>query len=289
MFKNTMKFFSRVRLGVLSFLTLIFCLSLTSVALGQIPFLLDLTQIPGASQVDRSPQKIGNLAVAPVQLDGYVLFNLASPIKYSDETDFTETIPPAQVRARRVERILQRVVKVADPERVKINIGTLNNQKVIFVSDKNYPNFQEPIVTVTAYEVQLYGSPAERLAEQGAQRIYSGLRQAWQERKPEDLWAQGTKATAIFFGIIAASGVLVAIQIRLNTRWRSLKKQQSEIEESNEFTRIVDEEAFGEEHQQQLLEIERQAVQFKRKRDWIFLWRRFVVFGIFWVNFIRGD
>ncbi|EAW38480.1 hypothetical protein L8106_06754 [Lyngbya sp. PCC 8106] len=284
--QNKMQFFFRVRLGILSLLTLIFCVSLTSVAQGQIPFLFDLHQIPGANRIDHSPQKLGNLAVAPVHMDGYVLFNLASPIRYSEDLDPTQSIPPAQIRARQVERILQRVIKVADPETVEMKVGTLNNQNVIFLSDKNYPNFQQPIVTVTAYETQLYGSPAERLAEQGSQRIYSGLRQAWQERKPEYLWQQAIKAVTIFLGIIVASAVLVAIQISFNIRWRSLKKQQAESQELSKLEgTITSEDVYNEEYQQQILERQQKTIQFRRRRDWIFLWRRLVIIGLFIVWF----
>ncbi|MDY7021183.1 MAG: mechanosensitive ion channel family protein [Cyanobacteriota bacterium] len=286
MFGTKKQVFSIAWRGILSLLTLIFCLSLTSVAQGQLPFPLDINKISNVNQVLHSYQTIGNLAVAPVKLDGSVLFNLASPLNYRDQLD-TQSVPPAPIRAKQVERILQRIIKTDTLKTVKIQVGILNNQTVILASDQKYPNFQQPIVTVTVYEAQLYGSPVEELAEEGARIIYSSLMQAWQERKPEYLWTQAVKATLTFLGIIITSIILVVIKTRLNNHWRSLKRQEQESQQkiqsqepSNEGSQNT-EESYNEERQRQLLELEHK----RRKRDWFFLWRRFITIGIFSIWF----
>ncbi|MEL7034465.1 MAG: mechanosensitive ion channel family protein [Cyanobacteria bacterium J06592_8] len=287
MIANKKEFFSRVRLGIFSLLTLILCISLSSGVQAQITSILDLKKIPGINQTFQFGDTLGNLAYAPVKLDGYTLFNLASPISYNEESNLNQSIPPAQIRAKRVESILQRIIKVGTPDNFQVKIGILNHQTVIFASDQNYPNYKQPIVTITPYEAQLYGSPIQQLAKAGAQKINTSLIRAWNEREPEYLKKQSITAFKILIGIIITNLVLLTIKKRLNARWQYLKhKKQEDHSELSELTKIPDNNEDTTEYQQQLIEIQHQNLRLRRQRDWIFLWRLFVIIGMFSVWFV---
>ncbi len=211
------KFSSLVTLIIISLLTFTLTISWNPTALGQ----------DQASTTTSSESRlVGNLVFSPVKLDGRQIFRVTAV--EAERANGKEVDSPLKRRVRIIEKQLYSIINRGfEPETLKVTVGTLNRQTVIWV----YAALQEEltkqsIVTVTPEDARLYGLPVWRWAEELAEIIRNRLIQAQQERQPDYLLKQGLVSGGIFLGAIALSRVLSSLQKRLKAQWKLLQEQR---------------------------------------------------------------
>ena len=229
------------RIGAFFVLTLLaFTLSIYSVALGQAPIQQlrekvnnipisqpsDETSGPKIQQPDYVRSNImGDIVYAPVKLDGYKLFDVASQLVLNQEQKKSgEEMLPIEMRVQRIENALKTIVKVGERETLEIKVINTPERTKVVASDQKVLN-NRLIGTVTDLDAQLYGITKTELADEGSKIIYQALIRAWSEREPEYIKRQSLSAIKIGIGILVVSGILLLIQIYLQAQWGRLTER----------------------------------------------------------------
>ena len=218
------KFSSLVTLIIISLLTFTLTTSWNPTALGQVPSLL--AQDKASTTTSSESRLVGNLVFSPVKLDGRQIFRVTAV--EAERANGKEVDSPLKRRVRIIEKQLYSIINRGfEPETLKVTVGTLNRQTVIWV----YAALQEEltkqsIVTVTPEDARLYGLPVWQWAEELAEIIRNRLIQAQQERQPDYLLKRGLVSGGIFLGAYALSWVLGFLQKRLKAQWKLLQEQR---------------------------------------------------------------
>lgn len=137
----------------------------------------------------------GDLAYAPVRLDGYELFSIAAALPQTDGD--RSGIGTLQIRRNRVENRLKSQLQILldqaiAPNLLQVTTTTLNQQTVVQAVVDGQPG--RPIVTVTSLDAEIYGVTEADLATEYAQRIQTGLERGIAERQPAAQWRQARQA-----------------------------------------------------------------------------------------------
>ena len=231
--------FSRLRRDAIFMLLglLAFTLSTCSIALGQAP-IQQITEkvnnLPISQPSDEIPvpeiqnsnftvsNTIGDIVYAPVKLDGYKLFDVASKLVLSqDQKKKDREMLPIEMRVQRIENALKTTLKVGDRQTLEVKVVDLYGVKNIIASDQKVLN-DKLIGTVTDLDAQLYGVAVPELADEASKIVYQALIRAWSEREPEYLHNQLFLAIRIILGMLVISSILAGIQIFLKAQWRRL-------------------------------------------------------------------
>jgi small conductance mechanosensitive channel len=220
--------FRLIKFILIGLLTLILTTGWMPTVLGQIPKLP--APKPVANAQTPSPPlvgQLGNIVFLPVKLDGRNLFRVASV--NSERVDGENVDSPLKRRVKLIEKKLYQIIQTDfNPETLQVNVGELNSQVVILVSDEEQKQLTNlPLVTVTLLDARLYGLPISKWAPQLATIIHTALIQAEQERQPDYLLKQGLISGGLLFGAILAGLGLAAIQKRLQVQIEALRKEQS--------------------------------------------------------------
>jgi small conductance mechanosensitive channel len=184
-----------------------------------------------ARRSDVVVERQGNIEYATVRLDGRPLFPVAAPVRSrradataSDGGDSSsaDDFPSAIDRVEQVEDNLSLVLANGlSPDDLRVETGSLNNQPVIFVSNRLRTRSLQ-IVTVTDLDVRLAGQSEFEVVADWVRLIRDGLRQALQERQPQYLWQQAQTAGKIMAGMVIASILVSLVQRFLKRRWNWL-------------------------------------------------------------------
>ncbi len=184
---------------------------------------------------------IGNVAYAPVRLDGYNLFSIAAEQK--KEKDDQWGLGSLQIRRNLIENRLDAQVRYlvehgVAPEAVQVMTTQFNKQPAVQVIVKGTAT--KPIVTVTSLDAEIYGLTEAEVAEEYARQMQQGLVRAIQERQPDALRSQGQ--SALIGGAIAAL-IMTSLmwgQHRLHLVRRQLRQdlhlQQELLTQQNQST-----------------------------------------------------
>jgi small conductance mechanosensitive channel len=282
-------FVNTIVVGLLSF---VLTISWASAISAQVPPVLNSTTSP---QFERAGvEHLGNIEVAPVKLDGQILFKVASPTVLNRDEQVNQI--PVEIRANRIEENLNRIIgnniihlsppygietsTVYDPKTLKVYVAKLNNTTTIFARDNAHP-LPFPLLTVTQSDAEYWGMPIEQVAALMQDKVEQHLHQALEERTTIHLSLQALKAVLIILGILTGSFVLWLFGKLLHKRNKFLKAQQvDEAEESSPTSnKALDENdpAF-----QRLNALHRQKYQsaLERQRSLITL----VSWLILWIN-----
>lgn len=194
--------------------------------------LLNLTIGTGWAQVPADPLGWksfgidGEIAYAPVRLDGYELFSIATTI--NPEGGDRGSVATLQIRRNRIENRLQSQLQTLvhqgiEPEALQVTTTTLNQQIAVQAVVKGKPS--RPLITVTALDAEIYGLTEAELGEEFARRIQAGLVRGLAERQPEAQWAQWKRAGV--GGAIAALVLTLLYQLEqgLQRSRQHLRKQ----------------------------------------------------------------
>jgi len=152
---------------------------------------------------------MGDVAYAPVRLDGRDLFSIAaSRTKGKDDQWGLGTL---QFRRDRIEKRLQAQVRylvenAVDPESLQVITTRLNQQMAVQVVFNG--EAAKPIVTVTDLDAEIYGLTELELAEEYARKIREALVLSLQERQPDVQRSQLQRA-GIGVAIAALLGTLL--------------------------------------------------------------------------------
>lgn len=150
----------------------------------------------------------GDLAYAPVRLDGYELFSVATALPQTDST--RRGIGVLQVRRNRVENRLKTQLQVLleqgiTPDLLQVTTTTLNQQMAVQAVIDGQPG--RSIITITSLDAEIYGLTEADLAAEYAERIQTGLERGIAERQPAAQWRQAWQALG--------GGAIVALLIAL--------------------------------------------------------------------------
>jgi small conductance mechanosensitive channel len=195
-----------------------------------------------SSQVERAGvEHLGNIEVAPIKLDGQILFKVASPTVLIGDKQVDQI--PVEVRANRIEENLNRIIgnntihlspsygietsTAYDLKTLKIYVAKLNDTATIFARDKAHP-LPFPLLTVTQSDAEYWGMPIEQVAALMQAKVEQHLHQALEERTTIYLSFQVFKAVLITLGMLAGSFVLWLLGNLLRKRDKFLKAQQTD-------------------------------------------------------------
>ena len=162
---------------------------------------------------------VGDIVYAPVKLDGYKLFDVASQVVLDRDHKNGQEVSPIEKRVQRIENVLETIIKIGDRQNLEIKVGTLHGQTSLLASDQKVLN-NKLIGTVTDLDAQLYGIAVPELAEEAAKRIERALKRAWYERDPQYLRKQFLIAIKIAAVMLVVSSVLILSQKYLKAQWR---------------------------------------------------------------------
>jgi len=171
---------------------------------------------------------VGDIEFASVHLDGFALFQIASPHFSPSEAELNDNLSPIQRRVQRIEANLYHLVNLGfDPKTLDVRPSILNNLTVIVASD-NADLAQQVILTVTEIDAQIDPSSVEELAQRWSQIIHTALIEAQQTRQPEARKRQILTVTAIALGMVLHSVLLMRSQKFLKKRFRTFQKKLKE-------------------------------------------------------------
>lgn len=128
---------------------------------------------------------IGDVAYAPVRLDGRSLFSIAATRNPSDGTQWG--LSSLQIRRERIENRLKfqlrsLLINNVDSQSLRVVTTRLNQQTTVQVLVNGNPTI--PIVTVTALDAEVYGLSESEVAKEFAYKIHQGLLKSLAERQP---------------------------------------------------------------------------------------------------------
>jgi moderate conductance mechanosensitive channel len=207
---------------------------LVSVAWGQLS--LPNSSVPTPSLPPRV-ERIGSLETAPVRFENRDLFRVTA-LTVPDRTNPEGRIL-VEARAAQIEANLRRVLSkdptwnldsareyftLFDPDTVRVNVATLNEQTVLTVTDA-YRSQPLELLTVTRLDARYYGLTVEELAQQWQQLLQQRLTRALEARKPDVITQQLQQAIQVGVGVLLISALLLLLQKLFTVRSRALKRQ----------------------------------------------------------------
>jgi small conductance mechanosensitive channel len=120
-----------------------------------------------------------------VHLDGFALFQIASPQFSPSEAELNDNLSPIQRRVQRIEANLYHLINLGfDAKSLDVRPSILNNLTVIVASD-SADLAQQVVLTVTEIDAQVDLSSVGELAQRWSQIIHTALIEAQQTRLPE--------------------------------------------------------------------------------------------------------
>lgn len=213
----------------------------------------------------------GDLAYAPVRLDGYDLFSIAATLSQTDSA--RSGIGALQIRRSRVENRLKSQLQVLleqpiTPDSLQVTTTMLNQQLAVQAVVDGKPG--RPIVTITSLDAEIYGLTEAELAAEFAQRIQTGLERGIAERQPEAQWAQAKRALAV--GAIA---VILGVLLYVGEQRLVRSRQHLHLQYLSQQHDIQQQAALNPDHPQPetLTEQQHQIHQLKRRIEHI-TWRK---------------
>lgn len=175
---------------------------------------------------------IGDVAYAPVRLDGRDLLSIAAERQQGKDDQWG--LGSLQIRRNRIESRLRAQVRSMlengiAPKSVRVVTTQFNRQPAVQVIINGTPT--KPILTVTSLDTEIYGLTEAELAEEYAHKIQNGLLRALEERQPAA--QQSQLHWAILGGAIVAliCGILLWVQRRLHAvrrQWRQEYRAQQD-------------------------------------------------------------
>ncbi|MGK7929193.1 MAG: mechanosensitive ion channel family protein [Spirulina sp.] len=196
---------------------------------------LDSSLAPAWTQIvenrpNRQIFRQGDVEYTNVIFRGRPLFPVAARINVGDSN--ATDASPAEWRANIVENNLATILNVGfNPDTFEVKVSTLDNLKVIIVSDAPRIN-EDVIVTITAPDARLAQMPVPLLAEDRAETIRAALVAAWQEIQPEARRQQRHRALQIAIAAIAATSILWIVKRWLKRHYKRLDGDDSPIAET---------------------------------------------------------
>jgi len=270
----------------------------TAPAVGQIPGLpapsSSSTLNPAADVI-----RVGNLISAPVIIDGYKLFRVATVASIGTEQQDGQF--PIQARVEIIQNELKGIIsnqlyarpmgRGFDPDTLEVTVGTLNNSTVILVSDGDRLAKRQ-VMTVTPQDAQLYGLSVETWAENLTDRIRLALIRAQIERSPQYLLDRSLISGGIILAVILVTRILTLLQKRALTQWETLKELEPQaIAESPPPT--TEAELPIPQQQSEILQANQERYAWERRRNintlqrWLLQWSRVIIWASAFTGILR--
>ena len=189
-----------------------------------------LPSISAPASLPARVQRIGNLEITGINLDGKTLFNVASLAVFDRTAPATV---PVETRAMQIEANLKRLVPGTlseqpplDPETLQVIIETIEGYPVLFAQDDASP---EPrvLLTATDADAQYYSLSQEKVAEEWQKILQTELRQAIELRQPEARRQQIIRVLKMLMGVALLSVLLGAGWAYIGKREKVLTLRKS--------------------------------------------------------------
>lgn len=227
------------------------------------------TAIPGLSELETlAPPEVqalfssqgGDLAKAPVYLDGRVVLHVAAPAQAAERpTGLT-----APERARAIERRLYDIAqRQRSPEDLTVtrDLDDQSNQPIIAVNG-------EVLMTVTSLDAELAGTSSLKFrAIELSQDVRRALGRYYQERQPPFLWRQTRWAGASGLGVLLISGAITRGQRRLRQRQRQRREAASTPTPAEPSTALRH--TLINRHQERVYRMQRQGLRLIQLALWL--------------------
>lgn len=172
-------------------------------------------------------QRVGNLEIATVALDGKPLLQIAAPISAdSDAASRQPGLTAVQLRAQTIGANLYRVIATGfDPQSLQVEVAKLNDESVILASDSaTLPS--QIILTVTEADTKITAQPLDALAQSWSQMIHDGLLKAWNDRSPQARRQQRIQTLQISLALLGISFLISRFQQYLQSWFNRARNQQ---------------------------------------------------------------
>lgn len=182
--------------------------------------------------------QLGNLAIAPVFLDGRPIASLATEIDFTENLPSTTQVSTAAFRAqqisRRLQGVLARMLTYSRTDLTEVGDREIQQEalkgEIVVVSQRieaeeirydlklTFPQeaTPEPIVTLTPTDALYTRQSIDELARQWQRTIVNELLTAWTRRQPTVLLQQAGWASVglVIIGLISWGGWLVQRRLR---------------------------------------------------------------------------
>jgi small-conductance mechanosensitive channel len=173
-------------------------------------------------------QRIGNIDVAIISLDGRNLFRVAAKAPESSDQDVT----PIEWRVQEIKFNLNNLIKNGfDPNTLQVSTTSLGKQTVIEVKDQTMKSPQT-ILTITKQDalIDTEENTIPTAAQRRAKIIETALKQAWQERQPNYRWQQLSNSALVLLVMGIGVAVLGLLQHYRSRRYqRRLQHHQQQV------------------------------------------------------------
>ncbi len=168
----------------------------------------------------------GEIAYAPVRLDGYELFSIAAPLVEGDSD--RANVAALQIRRNRIENRLKSQLQSLlnqgiAPDAVQVITTPLNQQVTVQPVVAGKPS--RPLLTITALDAEIYGLTPTELGTMFAQRVQAGLVRGIVERRPDALWPQVRRALMVGAIAVFVLALLYQLERRLRRSRHHLRQQ----------------------------------------------------------------
>ncbi|MBE9224545.1 mechanosensitive ion channel family protein [Phormidium sp. LEGE 05292] len=176
---------------------------------------------------------VGDVAYAPVRLDGYNVFSIAAERKKDKDDQWG--LGTLEIRRNRIENRLNSQVQYLIENHVDLNslqvfTTQLNKQMAVQVALNGEAT--KPIITVTALDAEIYGLTESEVAQEYAEQIRQALLRAVEERTP-DAWRSQIQLAGIIGAIaILSIALLFWCQHQIGKVRRRLRQEFNNYQES---------------------------------------------------------
>lgn len=282
----------RDRRSLLKFILVSF-LSLTiAIAWGQLQPTLAQTSLP-SNLVDLVPTpstlRVGNLVAAPVTLDGYELFRIASSAVSSGTEGKKEDKFPLEQRVQLIENELYAIVnhlrqgeywqRGFDANTLAVTVGKRKNDLVIVARDGDQLR-ERQVMLVTPEDAEYNGRSVSQWAEELSKIIKEALLRAKNERSSEYLLKGIQWSGAIIVVAILVRWMLDPLESSAIAEWETLKQQEPrfDTEPPRDNLSNPNEPAIAAQ-QNQVVATREQHILWERQRNTNILKRRLLQWG----------
>ncbi|MDY6782752.1 MAG: mechanosensitive ion channel family protein [Cyanobacteriota bacterium] len=196
------------------------------------PNLIDLVPTP-------STLRVGNLVAAPVTLDGYELFRIASTAATSTTEGKKEDKFPLEQRVKLIENELDSIIsrpryrnspqRGFDPETLVVEAKENKTNLAIVARDGDKLR-ERQVMLATPEDAEYNGRSLSQWSEEVAETIKEALLRSQKERSPTFLLRQGRFVAVVLVVVLLIRWMLDPLESGAAAEWEALKQQEPRLE-----------------------------------------------------------
>ncbi|MDY7016506.1 MAG: mechanosensitive ion channel family protein, partial [Cyanobacteriota bacterium] len=244
------------------------------------PNLIDLVPSP-------STLRVGNLVAAPVTLDGYELFRIASSAVSGGSEGQKEDKFPLERRVKLIENELHSIVsrpryagywrRGFDPETLSVEARERKTNLIIVARDGDRLR-ERQVMRATPEDAEYNGRSLSQWGEEVAETLEKALLRSQQERSPDYLLRQVRLVGIVLAIALVVRWMLDPLESSAIVEWEALKQQQLS-RESEPARDTANNEPPIANHHDRVVSAQEQHLIWERRRNANILKRRLLQWG----------